>query len=722
LATRKPIKKRSVPATATKKKQAPALGGAKRQAAGKKAAASDASAAEADEADVDASSNGEAATERGSGRRATAQSMASKQRDISVSEFFAKNRHLLGFDNPRKALLTTIKEAVDNSLDACEEAGILPEIWVHIEQTSTDRYKIGVQDNGPGIVKKQIPLIFGKLLYGSKFHRLRQSRGQQGIGISAAGMYGVQTTGKPVKIISRISAKKPAHYYEIQIDTKRNEPKILNGGGEGVDIAPGEKGAKDIEKHGIEWVDQPHGTRVTIELEAKYIRGRGSVDEYLHQTAIANPHITLHYTDPEGNARDYQRAAEKLPPEPKEILPHPYGVELGRLAAMLAEAEGMSITQFLSTKFSRVSPAVAKKICTTAKVSPRAMTRKLGRPEAEALYHAIQGTKIAPPATDCICPIGEELLLKGLYQVVPGEFYCAATRPPSVYRGNPFQIEVALAYGGAAATQNVDKDLLDDLLEETDARTIRQFLVHTFNGLGSDAADRIMKAAALGTRQAPKQLKPKERARLLEAMKNVNVAEGQTMEVMRYANRVPLQFQQAACAITQTITGTNWRSYGLAQSRGGLPKGPVYIMVHIASVWVPFTSESKEAIASYPEIQKEIRLGLQAVGRKLGMYVRKRLRVKQQTDRRDIFMRYLKEVATAVSDVNGVDRDGLYSQLVTVAKRVTADADMKLDDRGRKIKEPSEETDFGDNVLIVDPASHAAAIKRGSAAVAAAEE
>jgi DNA topoisomerase-6 subunit B len=305
---------------------------------------------------------------------------------------------------------------------------------------------------------------------------------------------------------------------------------------------------------------------------------------------------------------------------------------------------------------------------------------------------------------------------------VPGEFYCAATRPPSVYRGNPFQIEVALAFGGAAATQNVDKELLSDLLEETDARTIRQFLISTFNGLGSDAADRIMKAAALGTRQTAKQLKPKEQQRLLEAMQNVNVAEGQAMEVMRYANRVPLQFQQAACAITQTITSTNWRSYGLSQSRGGMPKGPVYIMVHIASVWVPFTSESKEAIASYPEIQKEIRLGLQAVGRKLGMYVRKRMRVKQQGDRRDIFMRYLKEVASAVSEVNGVDRDGLYNQLVTVAKRVTADADMKLDDRGRKIKEPAEETDFGENVLIVDPKTHAAAIKRGSAAVATAEE
>ena len=643
-------------------------------------------------------------------RRATAKSMAAAQRDISVSEFFAKNRHLLGFDNPRKALLTTVKEAVDNSLDACEEAGILPEIWVHIEQTGTDRFKVGIQDNGPGIVKKQIPLIFGKLLYGSKFHRLRQSRGQQGIGISAAGMYGVQTTGKPVKIISRVDAKKPAHYYEIQIDTKKNEPRILNGGGEGVDVPPGVKGEAAIAKHGIEWVEQSHGTRVTIELEAKFVRGRGSVDEYLTQTAIANPHVTLHYVDPDSNVRDFARSAKVLPPEPKEIKPHPYGVELGRLAAMLQEDSGESISQFLTTKFSRVSSGVARKICATAKVSTRANTRKLGRKEAESLYQAIQSTRIAPPATDCISPIGEELILKGLHQVVPGEFYAAATRPPAVYRGNPFQIEVGLAYGGSAATQHVTKELLRELIEETDARTIRQFLIHTFNGLGTDAADKIIREAALGTRQSPSSLKPKQVEALLAAMKGVNVAEGQTMEVFRYANRVPLQFQPASCAITQTVVATNWRSYGLSQSRGSVPKGPVTLMVHIASVWVPFTSESKEAVASYPEIQKELRLALQSVGRNLGMYVRRRLKVKQQGDRRQIFLRYLGEVATAVSDINAVDRGALYEQLVSVAKKRTSDADMKLDERGRPIEDA--ELELGKNVLIVDPLDSAAAINR----------
>ncbi len=631
--------------------------------------------------------------------------MAAGQRDISVSEFFAKNRHLLGFDNPRKALLTTVKEAVDNALDACEEAGILPEIWVHIQRTTNgngqDRYKVGVQDNGPGIVAKQIPLIFGKLLYGSKFHRLRMSRGQQGIGISAAGMYGLLTTGKPVKIMSKVSVRTPAHYYEIQIDTKRNLPEIINGRGEGVDIPPGQKGAATIEKHGIEWIEQDHGTRVTIELEAKYQRGRGSVDEYLEQTAIANPHVTIHYEDPEGNKRDYSRVAEVLPPEPKEIKPHPYGVELGRLVGMLKETKEPTITQFLVKSFSRVSPSVARRICEEAGVSNRSNTKRIGREEADRVYQAIQKTKISNPATDCICPIGEELILKGLHQIVPGEFFAAATRPPSVYRGNPFQIEVGLAYGGTSTAHRVTRETLCELIDQTDARTLRQFLSMTFDGIGPDAADKIIKGAKMRTRISPGKLKAKDIDHLLEAMQNVNLDDGQTMNVLRYANRVPLQFQAGGCAITQTIMQTNWRAYGLNQARNQLPRGPITVMVHMASVWVPFTSESKEAVASYPEIQKELRLALQAVGRKLGMFLRRRRQVKHEGERRAVFLRYLGEVAKAVSQINGVDEKAFYGELVEVAKKHTVEADKRLDESGRFIEEA--DLEFGANVLIVDP-------------------
>jgi len=639
--------------------------------------------------------------------------MAASQRDISVSEFFAKNRHLLGFDNPRKALLTTVKEAVDNSLDACEEAGIVPEIWVHIESTDNNRYKVGVQDNGPGILKRQIPLIFGKLLYGSKFHRLRMSRGQQGIGISAAGMYGMLTTGKPVKIISKTSIRKPLHYYEIQIDTKRNKPEILNGKGDGVDIPAGEKGHRYIAKHGIEWVthfdpqedaeigkEVRHGTRVTIELEARYQRGRGSVDEYLEQTAIANPHVTLHYVDPEGEPHTYRRSTEQLPPEPREIKPHPYGVELGRLIHMIKDSKEATLSGFLTSSFTRVSPAVARRICEGAKLTTRTSLKKVDRGKADAIHKSIQNTKILAPATDCISPIGEGLLLKGIHHVVPGEFYAAATRPPNVYRGNPFQIEVALAYGGAPTAQRISLDLLKELLEESDARTLRQFLIFTFNGLGAEAADRILKQSKLGTRISPGRMKSADIEKLHGAMHSVDISSGQSMQVLRYANRVPLQFQHGACAITQSVMATNWRSYGLTQSRGSLPGGPVTVMVHLASVWVPFTSESKEAIASYPEIEKELRLALQAVGRKLGMYLRRRLKVKQEGERRNVFLRYLGEVATAVSDINKSDRQDVYDQLLKVAKRKTSDADVKLDDRGRPVDE--EEQEFGRNVLVVD--------------------
>ncbi len=639
-------------------------------------------------------------SENAKGRRANALKMAADQKEISVSEFFAKNRHLLGFDNPRKALLTTVKEAVDNSLDACEEGGILPEIWVRVEMTAPNRFSVGVQDNGPGIVKKQIPLIFGKLLYGSKFHRLRMSRGQQGIGISAAGMYGLLTTGKPVRIISKISPRKPAHYYVIRMDTKLNRPVILNGDGDGIDIPPNDIGRQFISDNQIEWIEVPHGTRVTIELEAKYQRGRGSVDEYLEQTAISNPHACFHYINPDGIEILYPRTLQEIPPEPTEIKPHPYGIEFGRLLEMLRDTTAPTLQKFLTDSFSRVSKPIANTLAAGAKLSPRMVPCEVTRSEAEALFQTIAETKIPAPSTDCIVPIGEGNILAGLHKVVPGEFFASATRPPAVYRGNPFQVEVGLAYGGGPATQKVTREMLAELLHESDARTIRQFLTTSFDGIGADGADKLIKNAKIRPRVSPAKISPKEFDALAESLRTLNLNEGQTMNIYRYANRVPLQFQPGACLITQQVMQMNWRPYGLAQSRGQLPRGPVTVMVHLASVWVPFTSESKEAIAAYPEIQKELRLALQAVGRKLGVFLKRRDRVKQEGERRSIFLRYLGEVADALADISGEERSGIMDDLVSVAKKKTSAADMKLGEDGKPIEE--EGIDFGENVLIVN--------------------
>ena len=273
-----------------------------------------------------------------------------------------------------------------------------------------------------------------------------------------------------------------------------------------------------------------------------------------------------------------------------------------------------------------------------------------------------------------------------------------------MYRGNPFLIEVGLAYGGASPTQKVTLETLTELLAESDARSLRQFLLTTFDGIGRAGAEKILSEAKMGPRQTPSRIKKEDIAQLHAAMKNVNLTEGQTMQVLRYANRVPLQFQPAACAITQAVISNNWRAYGLSQSRGQIPVGPVTVMVHMASVWVPFTSESKEAIAAYPEIMKELRLGLQAVGRKLAMYLNRRNRVRQEGERREVFLRYLGEVATAVASIKDYgdrSRKELYGRLLQVAERKTAEADTQLDDRGKKID--SADQNFGENVLIVNP-------------------
>src|SRR2546430_1858091 len=367
----------------------------------------------------------------------SAAELGARQQEISVSEFFTKNRHLLGFDNPRKALLTCVKEAVDNALDACEEAGILPEVIVKLEVASSEkmppppsqanRFRVTVIDYGPGIVRQQIPRIFAKLLYGSKFHRLRMSRGQQGIGISAAGMYAQLTTGKPVQIISRTGAKTPAHYFEVQIDTKKNEPRIF-------------------ENKKIDW-ERERGTQVALEIDGRYQKGRASVDEYLEQVAIANPHVQLVYRTPEGEAREYPRTIQELPPQPKEIKPHPYGIEFGILLRMLHDTRSHTLAGFLAADFSRVSSAVAQQICGTAKLSPNAKPRNVHGADAEAVYKAIQSTKIMAPPSNCISPIGEKAILHGLYKQIKGDFYTAVTRPPAVYRGNPFIIEAGLAFG-----------------------------------------------------------------------------------------------------------------------------------------------------------------------------------------------------------------------------------------------------------------------------------
>jgi DNA topoisomerase-6 subunit B len=522
-------------------------------------------------------------------RAETAETMAKRQREISVSEFFTKNRHLLGFDSPRKALLTAVKEAVDNSLDACEEGGILPEIRIEIRRIAgtENQFTMIVEDNGPGIVKAQVPNVFGKLLYGSKFHRLRQSRGQQGIGISAAGMYGQLTTGNPVRVRSKAGKRAIPLGFEIRIDAGKNKPIWTD--------------------HEIEW-EKDHGTEVAIDLEGEFRRGQRSVEEFLKLCAVANPHVQFTYTDPDGNHFVYERATKELPRQAEEIKPHPHGVELGILQKMMQESENRTLSAFLQGDFSRVGPKVAKEICDKAGIKPNTNPRRVANGEVTKIKKAIDETRIKAPPLSCIAPIGEELIKKGLQKEVEADLYLARSRPPVVYRGRPFAIEVGIAYGK-----------IGESLEMTDGGKI--VAVHR---------KQQNQEALMGGADEP-------------------------VRLIRYANRVPLLFQQSACAITKAVIATNWKTYGLQQPRGALPIGPMVIFVHLASVWVPFTSESKEAIAGIPEIQAELRLALQECGRKVGMHVRKGKKLQSEFKKRNYITMYIPHVVEALKDILALD-------------------------------------------------------------------
>lgn len=491
--------------------------------------------------------------------KVSAEQLAEKQREISVAEFFEKNRQILGFDNPTRAVLTTVKEAVDNSLDACEEAEILPDILVKIEKLGDkDELCIIVEDNGPGIVRKQIPNVFGRLLYGSRFHAVRQARGQQGIGISAAVLYAQLTTGKTSRVISKIESEHTAIEQEITIETKKNMPLVNN------------------EKVTL-WDKRPHGIHFETYIRGKYQRGKQSVYEYLRETAVVTPYAKITLIEPDGTKITFDRVTPKLPPPATEIKPHPHGIELGRLCAMLQNTKEKSLSKFLVTEFSSISPKMANEIIIRSGLEPNDDPKKLTLEHANKIFNVLEHEKFMNPQTDCLSPIGELLIKKGLKNVLgiykPDIYVPPVTRPAKVHAGNPFIIEVGLVYGG-------------------------------------------------------------------------NLPAEQPVQILRFANRVPLLFQQGGCAITHAVEQVDWRRYGLEQRGGsGIPLGPAILLIHVASTKIPFTSESKEAIADIPEIIDEIKLALQNSGRKLRLHINKSIRKSKSFEKFEIIQKILPQIA-----------------------------------------------------------------------------
>jgi len=528
---------------------------------------------------------------------ADAENIASKQKQISISEFFEKNKHFLGFDTLQRAVITAVKEAVDNSLDACEEARILPTIKVEINKLKGDKLELICQDNGPGIPRNSVENVFGKFLLGSRFHAIRQTRGQQGIGITGVVMYSQLTTGSKTHVISKIKSDSSAVHVDLGLDTRKN------------------KATKSNEIRDVWFEDGEEvvsGLKIKTVMKAKYQRGRQSVHQYLRMTSIVNPHATIQLIvrDADGEIIDqghWIRTTEKLPRVVEEIKPHPHGIHLGQLQRMLKEADERKLTSFLRHNFSGVSMRAAKEILGKAELEEGRTPVRIKADEAQAMLDSFQEVKLLAPPTDCLSPIEEILIKKGLSKAIDSRFASTVTRKPAVSQGNPFQIEVGLVFGGDLA------------------------------------------------------------------------ADG-PIEVLRFANRVPLMYQQGGCLLTKALESVDWKRYGLDHPGGkGLPKGPAAVLIHLASTNVQFTSEAKEAVSDNEEVFEEIRKAMLEVGRGLKNHLKKSKQRKKAQEKFDLINIILPEISRKSSEMLGRDEPDLSPVITRIMNAVFLEDEVTWD-------------------------------------------
>ncbi len=720
----------------------------------------------------------------GEGDEGIAEELAKGQREISIAEFFEKNKHMLGFDSGARGLVTAVKEAVDNALDATEEAGILPDIYVEIREVD-DYLRLVVEDNGPGITKEQVPKVFGKLLYGSRFHAREQSRGQQGIGISAAVLYSQLTSGKPAKITSRTQGKPEAQYFELIIDTDTNEPEI-----------------KDSRE--TSW-DRSHGTRIELEMEAN-MRARGQLHDYIRHTAVVNPHARIELREPGlEEPMKYERATDQLPEPTEEIRPHPHGVELGTLRKMLAATESYSVSGFLQEEFTRVGKKTADKVIDNFR--DRYFGRELSwtPPQAHegvdlaSVVEAAVANKGASATADFADRVADVLSNRervAHHEVREVVATCAdevesarETRFGSTVRENTVEAVWAAVTGSGdedgedegtedagegygrltadlyAVVDEVTSTRKDDAtkqgmaerlarnvsgLDDGRHRLTHRALTELVNGAADDtveydevtfgetARENVVEALWSSARTVlddPPKVKEvvddRDCARaLLEAMRETDIlappttclspisadlieaglrevfdadfyaaatrdaevhagdpfvveagiayggelaSEG-SVDLLRFANRVPLVYQQGACAVTSVVKNIGWRNYGLDQPGGsGLPNGPAVIAVHVASTNVPFTSESKDAVANVPAIEDEVELAIREAARELKSYLNRRRSMQKRRKKQEVLGKILPEMADKLSEVTGRERPNIDGALARIMNNVSVE-------------------------------------------------
>ncbi|OPY25775.1 MAG: Type 2 DNA topoisomerase 6 subunit B [Methanocella sp. PtaU1.Bin125] len=447
-------------------------------------------------------------------KRTTARDLAKQMKEISFSEFIATNPHLVGFESTVKMIPMSIHEILTNSLDACESAGILPEVWIDLKSLDDrgrlKRFRLTVRDNGPGIVPRNVPLVFGKLLYGSKFGVRKQSRGQQGIGVSAVVLISQIKTGEHA-IVKTSTDGRTTHVFELSVDVDKNTARVHDTG---------------KEKAGG-WT----GVEISVVLEAQY---SARIMEYIELTAAINPHLSLHYDGlNEKDVLEIPRRTDVMPALPVETKPHPSGVDYDLLKRLASRTRYERIADFLKGEFDRVRMDTVKEVWGILKgrVDAKKRPAELDRDELSALADAMCAAKTPPPSPECLSPVGEQTLVQGVVSRLQPAFIEAVTRSPRAMRGQPFLVEVIIAYNCSADLAGVGESSIDP---------VTGVYVHRFVNrvplLFSEAGDVTIKAAR-DAGLSRYEIAPETRSHLFVHVAGVNIPyTSESKEAIKYVD------------------------------------------------------------------------------------------------------------------------------------------------------------------------------------------
>jgi DNA topoisomerase VI subunit B len=467
-------------------------------------------------------------------------------KELTASEFFRRNKQMLGFSGKIRSLTMVFHELITNSLDACEEAGILPEIKIDLKRLDKDHYILKHKDNGPGIPEPYITKVYCTMFAGSKFRNI-QSRGQQGLGCSGCVLLSQMTTGKPAKVVS--AYQEEDHFKGVEMifkmDVKKNQGLIL------------ERKPVEVESTGV-----------SIELHFKdvsYSLSEQGAYEYIRRTMIANPHAKITFQDPTGHKYIFHRATQLIPPLPKEVLPHPKGVTADDLIFMAKHTDKRRFRSLLTSNLSRMSTKRVNEIQEVTGIDLNKRPKDMKWEEAEKIVETITQMDFMAPPSSGLIPIGKEQIDKGIREILDPEFVATTTRKPKTYRGGiSFIIEAGISYGGESGRM---------------------------------------------------------------------VGEQRKAEIMRFANRVPLAFDQGSCAITEALKSVDWKRYGIRD----LDNAPITVFVNIISTNVPYLSTGKQSVAPEPDILHEVRQATMKIARSMQKYIRAKKAAKEEALRSKVF-------------------------------------------------------------------------------------